>query len=101
MSDALTEQLRVLVEGEVLAMARVLHPRVVLRRLDASEVRGREAVLEVLAGTEQGVRHRVVDAVGDELRVELLVPGVPGALRFGLRGQAVAGRIIEVIVTSG
>lgn len=82
-------------------MARVLHPRVVLRRLDASEVHGREAVLAVLAGSEEGARHRVVDVVGDALQVELHVPGVPGALRFGLRGQAVAGRIIEVVVTPG
>ncbi len=101
MSDGLTEQLRALVEGEARVMARVLHPRVVLRRLDASEVRGREAVLEALAAREEGARHHVVDAVGDELRVELRVQGVPGSVRFGLRGRAVAGRIIEVTVTSG
>jgi hypothetical protein len=100
-SDGLAEQLRVLVEGEVRAMARVLHPRVVLRRLDASEVHGREAVLEALVGGEHGAQHRVLDADGDELRVELRVPGVPGGLRFRLRGRAMAGRIVEVTVTAG
>ena len=98
MSDGLARQLRVLVEGEAMAMARVLHPRVVLRRLDASEVRGREAVLQVLAA-EEGARHRVVEADGDLLRAELRVEGLPGALRFALRGRAEAGRLIEVIVT--
>jgi hypothetical protein len=43
----------------------------------------------------------VLDADGDELRVELRVPGVPGGLRFRLRGRAMAGRIVEVTVTAG
>ncbi|MFO0629118.1 MAG: hypothetical protein U0325_26315 [Polyangiales bacterium] len=99
MSDVLVAQLRVLVEGDDRAMARVLHPRVVLRRLDASEVHGREAVLAALAPRDD-THHRVLEAAGDSLRVELTAEGVPGALHFGLRGRALSGRLIEVSVTA-
>jgi hypothetical protein len=100
-SEALPRLLRVLVEGESLAVARALHPRVVLRRLDASEVRGREAVMAAFAEGGDDARHSVLDADELGLRVELRVSGVPGALRFGLRGRVEAGRLIEVCVTAG
>ncbi len=101
MTRGVAAQLRVLVEGEAMTMARVLHPRVVLRRLDASEVHGREAVLGVLLEVDEGARHHVLDAEEDALHVELRVHGVPGGIRFRLRGRAEAGRLVEVTVTSG
>lgn len=98
MSDGTAARLRVLVEGDASAVAAVLHADVVLVQGDGTAHRGSAAVLAMFAGAAGGARYAVV-AVGDRaVAVELTVEGVPGSLRFTLRGVSDGGRLVSVRV---
>ena len=83
MSDEAAALLRVLVEGDARAVAEALHADVVFVQGDGTEHRGAEAVVAVGAAA---------------VRVELTVPGMPGAVRFTLYGMSEAGRLVRVRV---
>lgn len=98
MSDETTALLRVLVEGDAAAVAGALHADVVFVQGDGTEHRGAEAVLAIFAGGDASVRYAVAAAEPAAVRVELTVPGVPGAVRFALHGTSLAGRLVRVRV---
>ncbi|MEZ4392861.1 MAG: hypothetical protein R3A48_17380 [Polyangiales bacterium] len=98
MSDALREMLRAAIEGDAAALARVLHPRVRLRRMDGADVLGRQAVLSALAVAQPGSGYAFEAPLPDGWALSLRVEGVPGALRFTLRGRCRQGRLDEIWV---
>lgn len=98
MSDALREMLRAAIEGDAARLPRVLHPRVRLRRMDGTDVRGRQAVLSALAAEQPGSRYAFEAPLEDGWALALRVEGVEGALRFTLRGRCRQGRLEEIAV---
>ena len=92
MSDETAALLRVLVEGEADAVADALHAEVVFVQGDGTEHRGAGVVLAMFAGGDRSVRYEVLASGVAAVRVELTVPGMPGAVRFTLYGASEAGR---------
>lgn len=90
--------LRTLVTGDAVALARALHPRVVLHRADGTAVRGREAVIAALRDGEEPGGYVLRAETADALIVGRGVRGIPGELRFSLRGEVAQGRLIVVRV---
>ena len=83
------------------AICAALHPDVVLRRGDGSEIIGRVAVMAMFQQSNNGVRYRMVDAHNGVLGVAMSVPGMPGELRFSLRGEVIEGVLITIEVRVG
>lgn len=98
MSDEALALLRVIVAGERAAVARALHPRATLHRADGSVVRGREAVIDALCVESDEPRYTPCAVDGDALVIALQVKGIPGEVRFSLRGELAQGRLITVRV---
>lgn len=98
MSDETAALLRVLVEGDAPAVAEALHADVVFVQGDGAEHRGAEGVLAMFSGSDGDVRYAVVAVETAAVSVELTVPGMPGAVRFTLRGTSVGGRLVRVRV---
>ncbi|MDO9015784.1 MAG: nuclear transport factor 2 family protein [Deltaproteobacteria bacterium] len=98
MSDEAAALLRVLVEGDTSAVAEALHADVVFVQGDGTEHRGAEAVVAMFTRADGSVRYAVVAVEAAAVRVELTVPGMPGAVRFTLCGMSEAGRLVRVRV---
>lgn len=98
MSDALREMLRAAVEGDAERLPRLLHPRVRLRRMDGTDVLGRQAVLSALVAGQPGSRYAFEAPLPDGWSLALRVEGVEGALRFTIRGRCRQGRLDEIAV---
>lgn len=99
MSDAVA-LLHAVVAADARALARALHPRATLHRADGSVVTGRESVIAALCAEAGGARYEVLGVEGESLVVALTLEGVPGALRFALRGEVAQGRLIAVRVSA-
>ena len=91
MSDETAALLRLLVEGDVAAVAAALHADVVFVQGDGTEHRGADVVLAMFSGGAGDVRYAVLAVEASAVRVELSVPGIPGAVRFSLFGVSEAG----------
>ena len=52
----------------------------------------------MFSGSDGEVRYAVVAIESASVRVELTVPGIPGAMRFTLHGASEAGRLVRVRV---
>lgn len=98
MSDEAAALLRVLVEGDALAVAAALHADVVFVQGDGTEHRGADAVLAMFTDADGSVRYAVVAVEAAAVRVELTAPGMPGAVRFTLYGVSEGGRLVWVRV---
>jgi|GEM_PF-1603225 len=98
MSDETTTLLRVLVEGDARSVAEALHADVVFVQGDGTEHRGADVVVAMFSGSDGEVRYAVVAVESAAVRVELTVPGIPGAVRFTLRGASESGRLVRVRV---
>jgi len=98
MSDETTALLRLLVEGDARSVAEVLHADVVFVQGDGTEHRGADVVVAMFSSSDSEVRYAVVAVESGAVRVELTVPGMPGAVRFALHGVCEAGRLVRVRV---
>jgi hypothetical protein len=97
-SDEAAALLRVLVEGDARAVAEALHADVVFVQGDGTEHRGVDAVVAMFTEADGAVRYAVVAVETAAVRVELTVPGMPGAVRFTLYGVSEAGQLVQVRV---
>lgn len=98
MSDETAALLRVLVEGDARAVAEALHAEVVFVQGDGTQHRGADVVMAMFVAGDGDARYAVVAVEAAAVRVELTVPGLPGAVRFTLYGATAGGRLVRVRV---
>ncbi len=103
MTPSVTRLLRALVDGDAAALESALHDDVAFVQGDGTEHRGRDAVLAMFTRTDDAAeaRYAVVAEHDAAVTVELTIPGVPGALRFGLHGELRGARLALVRVHVG
>jgi hypothetical protein len=89
--------LAILVTGTQDERQAVLHESVLLRQADGTSCQGRDVVLARLARAGES-QYRLLDAGPDTIEVMLELPGVPGGVRFSMRGEAIDDRLIAVHV---
>jgi hypothetical protein len=77
----------------------LLHERVVLERLDGEVLRGRAEVVDAVISRDAGSTLKIIAREDeDAVRVALVVHGIPGQMRFVLRGVAHNGVLLAIVM---